>query len=205
VARRVFLEDVRRAADGSVVQPVRYVVLGRGVGVVCAERGDGAVERVCGGRMVRRFAVHDVPAIVHQDDGVHEPRVPGGRRVQDAELRVRVQAAGGRVRAQLAAVRTAPTPVPYVRVRRGHGVSGAHVPHEPDAAVRVVHAREASRRPRVAVVLLQRVHAELEHVLYGDALRANVLHGVPEVLGHQRRAVGRPGGRDGQQQVSDGA
>lgn len=199
MAHRVFLEDVWRAVDGPVVQPVREMVLGGAVGVVCAERPNDAVERVRGGRMVRGFAVHDVPAAVHPDDGVYEPRVPGGRRVQGPHVPVRLQAAGGRVRAKLAAVRAAPVPVPGVHVDRGHGVSGAHVPYEPDATVPVMLVRETSRWLHVAAVLFQRVPAELEHVLHGDAFRAAVLRDVPEVPEHQRRTVGRPDGRDGQQ------
>jgi len=181
VAHQLFLEDVRRTADGPVVQPIRNVVLGSGIGVVRVERRDDAVERVRGGRMVREFTVHGVPTAVHQNDGVHEPRVSSRHCVQSSEIPVRLQATGGRVRAQLATARVAPTPVPVVRVFCSHGVFDAYVPHEPDAAVPVVHVREKSWRLRVAAILLQCVLVELEHVLHGDALRATMLHGVSEV------------------------
>lgn len=42
-------------------------------------------------------------------------------------------------------------------------------------------------------------------MLHGDPFRHPVFRRLPKVPGHQRRAVGRPVGRHGQQQVSDGA
>jgi len=132
------------------------------------------------------------------------PAVSGDHRVQGKRTPGRFQGPGRGVRTELAHVRGAPAPIPGVRVVRGRSVPGSRRAHKLDAAVPTVPVRGV-RRLDAAAVLLQHVPAELEHVLSGDALCAPVLRSLPKVPGHQRRAVGCPVGRHGQQQVSGGA
>jgi len=179
------------------------MVLGVSAGVGRVEHRHHAVERMRAGRLVRRPPVHHVPAPVHPVGGVYVPAVPGHHRVQGARTPGRFQGSGGGVRTELAHILVIPAPVPGVRVVRGRGVPGPRRAHQPHATVPAVPVRGV-RRLDAAAVLLQHVPAELEHVLLGDALCAPVLRRLPKVPGHQRRAVGCPVGRHGQQQVSGG-
>lgn len=180
------------------------MVLGNGARVGRAEHRHHAVERVRDGRLVRRPPVHHVPAAVHPNGGVYVPAVPGDHRVQGTQTPGRFQGQGGSVRTELAHFRGVSAPVPGVRVIGGRGVPGPRRARQPDATVPAVQVRGV-RRLDAAAVLLQHVPAKLEHVLRGDALCALVLRRLPQVPGYQRRAVGCPVGRHGQQQVSGGA
>lgn len=202
VAGRHHLARVRRVPAGPDVQLAQRLGAGRAAGVRRAEHGLLAVERVLAGRLVRRHGVHVVPAAVHAHGGAVQRRGARHHRVQGARVAGRAQPAGPRVRPQLAAVRPGAPLVPGVRVVDGRRVRVAHAAHQRVAAVPAVPVR-GLRQHHAAVLLLQRVPAELEHVLHGDALRAAVLLRVPAVPRHQRRAVGRPHRRHGQQQVPD--
>lgn len=135
MADYVFLGRVRRVHPGHGVQPIRTVVLGVGVRVRADEHRQHAVERVRAGRLVRRPPVHHVPAAVHQAGGVHVPGVPGDHRVQGVQTLDRFRGPGTRVRTQLAHFRTAQTPVPDLRVVRGHRVHTARLARQPGAAL----------------------------------------------------------------------
>jgi len=204
VADGMFLGRMWRVYLGHGVQPVRPMVLDFGAGVGCAEHRHHTVERMRAGRLVRRPPVYHVPAPVHPVGGVYVPAVPGDRRVQGAQTSGRFRGPGRGVRTELAHIQGTPAPVPDVRIVRGRGVPGPRRAHQPHATVPAVPVRGV-RRLNAAAVLLQHVPAELEHVLLGDALRAPVLRRLPKVPGYQRRAVGCPVGRHGQQQVSGGA